>query len=74
MWHKTIDLNAPAKLRIDFCGCGESKMFVLFHKPISCKETPFPDAPIDPQVCGSGFIVKGSGLGEGGGRRSIKDQ
>lgn len=42
MWFKTIDLNAPAKLGIDFCWCGESKMFVLFHKPISCKETPFP--------------------------------
>lgn len=42
MWFKTIDLNAPAKLCIDFCWCGESKMFVLFHKPISCKETPLP--------------------------------
>lgn len=42
MWFRTIDLNAQAKLCIDFCLCGESKMFVLFHKPISCKETPFP--------------------------------
>lgn len=42
MWCETIDLNAGAKLGIDFCWCGESKMFVLFHKPISCKETPSP--------------------------------
>lgn len=42
MRSRTIDLNAGAKLAIDFCWCGESKMFVLFHKPIICKETPSP--------------------------------
>lgn len=42
MRSRTIDLNAGAKLGIDFCCCGESKMFVLFHKPIICKETPSP--------------------------------
>lgn len=37
VWFKTIDLNAAAKLGIDFFWCGESKMFVLFHKPIGAR-------------------------------------
>lgn len=67
MWHKTIDLNAPAKLRIDFCGCGESKMFVLFHKPISCKETPFPVRLLTRKSVALALLSRGAGWGRAGG-------
>lgn len=60
MWSETIDLNAGAKLAIDFCWCGESKMFVLFHKPIICKETPSPRAPIDPQSVAAALLSQGA--------------
>lgn len=64
VWFKTIDLNAAAKLGIDFCWCGESKMFVLFHKPIGARRL-LSLCAYWRAVCGFSFIVAG---------RSIKDQ